>query len=202
MSRPYESQTRKAQAEETRRRILSALVDLLVHDRPATISVPQVAKRAGVSVRIVYHYFPSKEALFDAVLEEMPAMVVVPEGFAGLRPRTPEQFADALPLIFRYLDENRAMFRAVSHSEFAERAAAHRSAERIGRVDTALAPLADQLDPAEQRRLRAVIGALTSFAGFDAMTTTWGLDPDEAADVAAWAVRTLSARARRSGVSR
>jgi hypothetical protein len=42
---------------------------------------------------------------------------------------------------------------------------------------------------------------LVSFDTFDALTSTWGLSTEEAADVAAWSVRTLCDRARRSGVS-
>ena len=37
---------------------------------------------------------------------------------------------------------------------------------------------------------------------YDALTTTWGLSTDEAADAVAWAVRTLTDRARRAGVAR
>src|SRR5688572_9549807 len=65
--RPYESPTRREHAELTRQRIIEALMDLLVEERPSTISIPAVAKRAGVSVRTVYHHFPTKEALFDAM---------------------------------------------------------------------------------------------------------------------------------------
>ncbi|MET0459499.1 MAG: TetR/AcrR family transcriptional regulator, partial [Ilumatobacteraceae bacterium] len=67
MSRSYESPSRKEHAEATRLGILGALVDLIVEEGPGTISVPQVAARAGVSVRTVYHYFPTKEALFDGL---------------------------------------------------------------------------------------------------------------------------------------
>src|SRR3954453_9419387 len=54
-------------AAATRTRILDAVVDLIVHEHPATLSMPAVASRAGVSLRTVYRYFPTKEALIDAI---------------------------------------------------------------------------------------------------------------------------------------
>ena len=57
---------RASQAAATRRRIVDGLLALLAEDHPATLSVPAVARRAGVSVATVYRYFPTKEALLDA----------------------------------------------------------------------------------------------------------------------------------------
>jgi AcrR family transcriptional regulator len=200
MSRTYESPTRKAHAEATRERILRALVDLIVEEGPATISIPQVAKRAGVSVRIVYHYFPSKEALFDSLTEAMPTLVATPDGAAPATPRSPAELVAAVPAIYRYLEANRALFRAIGVSELGERLAASRRPQRVGRMETALEPLRDKLDDDEYRRLRAIIGLIASFDAFDVLTETWDLSRDEAADGAAWAIRVLCERARRSGV--
>lgn len=199
MSRTYESQTRKAQAEETRRRILRALIDLLVEERPATISIPQVARRAGVSVRIVYHYFPTKDALFDSLTQAMPTLVTLPDGDAP-RASTPAELVALMPALYRYLEANRPVFRAIRVSEFGDRMGASRRPERVARMDTALEPMQERLDDDAYRKVRAVVGVLASFDGYEALTTEWGLTRGEAAEAAAWAVRTLCDRARRSGV--
>ena len=52
----------------------------------------------------------------------------------------------------------------------------------------------------EYRRLRSLVGLISSFDGFHALTTTWGLSREEAAETAAWAIRVLCDRALRSGV--
>lgn len=52
--------------ERTRRAILGAFVEMLHTDNPATISMPKVAERAGISTRTLYRYFPDKDALMDA----------------------------------------------------------------------------------------------------------------------------------------
>ncbi len=199
MSRTYESPSRKAQAEETRRRILLALVDLIVEERPATVSIPQVARRAGVSVRIVYHYFPTKEVLFDSLTESMDDLVAAPDERPAV-PASPAELVAAIPLIFRFFDANSRVFRALGVSEMGDQVRARRRQERAARAAAALEPLRDRLDEEEHARLRAVVGLLTSFDGFDTLTSGWGLSVEEAAATAAWSVRTLCERARRSGV--
>ncbi len=55
------------QAAVIRDAILDALADRLDHDDPDDIAMPQVAADAGVSLRTLYRYFPTREAMFDAV---------------------------------------------------------------------------------------------------------------------------------------
>jgi AcrR family transcriptional regulator len=52
--------------DRTRRAILDAFVTILHEDNPSTVSMPAVARRAGVSVRTLYRYFPDKDTLMNA----------------------------------------------------------------------------------------------------------------------------------------
>ncbi len=200
MSRPYESPTRKAHAEETRATILRSLVDLIVEEGPGTIAIPQVAERAGVSVRTVYHYFPTKEALFDGLTGAIPTLVERPDGTIPGEPNSPAELVAAVDGAYRFLEANRRMFRALAVSELGGRVDSARQSERLDRIDSALGPMRGRVDPDDYRQLRAAVGLLSSFAAFDALTTVWGLTRDEAAEAAAWAIRTLTDRAKRSGV--
>ena len=67
MGTPADPSLRDEQVERTRERILDAAVTLLADESFAELTVPLVAKRAGVAVRTVYRYFPSRAALIDAV---------------------------------------------------------------------------------------------------------------------------------------
>ena len=65
-TRPYESPLRAEQMEQTRLRILRAVTDVLADPAAEEVTIPLVARRARVSLRTVYRYFPTRETLFDA----------------------------------------------------------------------------------------------------------------------------------------
>jgi AcrR family transcriptional regulator len=70
--RQYNSPLRRQQSDETRRRILTAGLQLLQVPRalnwPA-VTIRDVASQAGVNERTVYRYFGSERELRDAVLD-------------------------------------------------------------------------------------------------------------------------------------
>jgi AcrR family transcriptional regulator len=68
-NRAYNSPLRDDRARRTREAIVAALVEQVADAGLNDFSVPKVAKRAGVSVRTVYRYFPNRDDLLDAVNE-------------------------------------------------------------------------------------------------------------------------------------
>lgn len=60
---------RRRRAEVSKQAIRDAVGSLLLNDHPASLSIPAVAAEAGVSVRTVYRYFPTKQDLLDDVAE-------------------------------------------------------------------------------------------------------------------------------------
>ena len=193
--RPYDSPTRKEHAELTRQAIVDAFVGLLVDDHPATISIPAVAKRANVSVRTVYHYFPTKEALFDELLDQTQRPEYRPE----LNEATsPKELAANIPLAYEYLERNADLFNAARMSEVNSRIRATLDQRNVDRMAKALEPLADDLDDEAFRRLCAIIGAIASNDTYRNLTGRHGLDLDDAAAATAWAITTLTDRAKRT----
>lgn len=66
---PATTDLRRRRAEVSKQAIRDAVTELLVKEHPASLSIPAVAKAAGVSVRTVYRYFPTKQDLLDDVAE-------------------------------------------------------------------------------------------------------------------------------------
>ena len=56
--------------DERRRRLLELGADLFTRHEYDGLSMAKIAKEAGISKALLYHYFPSKEAYFVATLEE------------------------------------------------------------------------------------------------------------------------------------
>ena len=57
--------------DRTRRRILQAAIRLFAKHGFHAVSVDQIVGQARVNKRMVYHYFGSKDALFEAALSEV-----------------------------------------------------------------------------------------------------------------------------------
>src|SRR5947199_9666001 len=64
-ARVYNSPLRDRQEEQTRELILQALTEQLADGGLKGFSIPRLALRAGVSVRTVSRYFPTKDALLE-----------------------------------------------------------------------------------------------------------------------------------------
>jgi AcrR family transcriptional regulator len=55
-------------ADRTRARILKAATDLFMHVGPSGASLDDISRKAGVARGLIYHYFKTKEQLFEQVL--------------------------------------------------------------------------------------------------------------------------------------
>ena len=55
--------------DERRRRLLELGADLFTRFAYDELSMSRIAREAGISKALLYHYFPSKEAYFVATLE-------------------------------------------------------------------------------------------------------------------------------------
>lgn len=67
MAKPNKSRKRAEASAQRRTAILKAALDCFVERGFHGTAVPQVAKRAGMAAGTMYHYFPSKEAMVNAL---------------------------------------------------------------------------------------------------------------------------------------
>ena len=56
-------------------KILDALQSLLVTKELSTISVSEIAQTAGIGKGSIYYYFPSKEAILEALVKRRLATI-------------------------------------------------------------------------------------------------------------------------------
>lgn len=91
--------------DRTRRRILQSAIRLFAAHGFHAVSVDQIVDRARVNKRMVYHYFGSKDALFEAALSEVYKRIDAVEFNAIERGRSPrEKLARLLESYFEFLD--------------------------------------------------------------------------------------------------
>jgi AcrR family transcriptional regulator len=184
---------REAHTNDTRQRIVDAVAALLVEEHPATLSVPAVAARAGVSLRTVYRYFPTKEALLDGVANgaDLPVRATMPGG--RLDADTLDLY---LPALWQVLADQLPYVRAHHTSPAGMELRRRRLPEHRAEVRAALVKSGLKLAPADLRRLTDLIVAVTSSGMLLDLVDHQGHPVDEAAAMAVFAVCALIAHAR------
>src|SRR5205807_7090105 len=79
-TRAYRARRRSTRSEETRRRIMAAVRELLAEGAFHESTVEQVAERAGIARATLYQHFRSRLDLVDAIcdtFDENPALLAV-----------------------------------------------------------------------------------------------------------------------------
>ncbi len=185
---------RDAHRRATRERIVRAVAELVADAHPATVSVPAVADRAGVSVATVYRYFPTKEALLDAsamVLGDdakMSSLNAYPTSFVELTTLLPDQFAAIgrqIPLARNQLAS--PLGRQLRRVRWEAKQAA---------ITTALEGVGIDPTSSEGQRFGAIADVLTSSTAVLEMHDKAGIPVDVAAEHVLWALAVLEEATR------
>jgi len=199
-TRPYEQRQRAEAAEQTRRRILDAVIERLRKAPAEPVSVDRIAEMAGVARSTVYAIFGSRAGLFDAVAAD----VLEREDYERLLEAKHEPDArEHMRVGFRtgteMLAADRDIVRALfSMAQLDERAVGEAVRKREESRAAGMARLAGRL--AEQDLLRPgvsvedaeqILWVLTSFESFDLLYTGRGLSKSAVAEL-------LSATAERA----
>jgi AcrR family transcriptional regulator len=87
-----------------RKELLSQSFDLFAEKGYATVTMRQIAQALGVSTGTLYHYFPSKEVLFEQLMDELTQQDVLrfTEATKGATTR-----AEKIAIGFQFLEQNR-----------------------------------------------------------------------------------------------
>src|SRR5260370_5352317 len=188
----YHSNLRQEQMRRTREQILDALVRT-IGQGVAGLSIPAVAREAGVSIPTIYRHFHNKQQLVAA----LGGYLMQKMGMASLQP--PRSLDDLLA-ISRYgfvkaehMDE---AIKIVAVSELGSEMRKDAMPLRIKMLEDALAAELAPLNEQDRVRLRNMILVLTSSAMIRAFKEYLDLSGEAAADNVAWAIRLLVRAAR------
>ncbi len=188
---PYHSRLREEQTQHTRERILEGLIRAMANGI-ASLSVPAVAREAGVSVPTVYRYFRTKKDLIEALGNYLLEKKMGINASTLQLPRSPEELVAALNSTFLRIESQDDTVLAASASGLSYEMRKEALPQRLHMIEQALAPVADQFNEADRIRLRNVVLILSSSAIVRAFKDYLDLSAAEAADNAAWAILTLT----------
>jgi AcrR family transcriptional regulator len=195
-ARPYTSQLRAVQVQETRARILDATVPLMTRGI-ARLSIPAIAREAGVSVPTVYRHFATKQELIEAIYPHVLRRVAVNQ---PPPPRSLSELRDGVRAYLEHLDSFDDQSRAAQASPAAEEMRRASMPRRLA----VFGDLVDSVDPKLARpdrdRVVHLLVVLSTSAALRTLRDHMGLSVDEVADEIDWVVRAvISAAQARKG---
>lgn len=188
------NQLRAEQAEGTRLRILEATLKVMARGI-ASVSIPAVAREAGVSVPTVYRHFGTKHELLAEVY-----LHVVRRTAPGelVLPRTLDELRDGVRAVFGGLDSADDLARAAMASPAAAEARRMGMPARLEiyrRMADAIAP---RLAQGDRDRIARVLTILISSSALRLWRDHLGSSVEEAADDIDWLIRAAVAAGTRS----
>lgn len=179
---------RRRRAEVSKQAIRDAVAELLRHEHPATLSVPAVAERAGVSVRTVYRYFPTKQELLDDVAFVQTRRTEELMGDSEAMFESPGDYLRTLWSDFeRNVDSIRAQHRSPAGAELRQRREQHFR----GSVRKRLDERHPETSEADREGLTDLIMVIMSSSTFLDMHDRLGRSGADAARLAWWAARAV-----------
>src|SRR5262245_7942439 len=98
---------RRLASDERRRLLVERATALFGEHGYEELSMARIAREAGISKPLLYHYFPSKRALFEAALRSAAQELRAATEPDPQRPAE-QQLADSLGAFLRWVDAHRA----------------------------------------------------------------------------------------------
>ena len=186
--RHYRSALREGQAEATARRIVEAAIRVLERGL-AGLSIPAVAREAGVSVATVYHHFADKAALIRAVSDHI-------DRLAGIdtlpSPRSADELAQHIRHVFPRVTGRQALLGPALRGSEGEALRREWLKERVTMVREALDEASSRLDPEDFEKLVSIVTLLCTSQTLGVLHEYLGLSAEESAAAVAWAISKLS----------
>jgi AcrR family transcriptional regulator len=184
-TRAYRSELREEQTEETRARILDATMRVMATGL-ASLSVPAVAREAGVSVPTIYRHFRTKSQLLAAVYPHAARR-------AGLDtiadPRSLDELRPMIRAVLERLDGLDDLSRAVMASPIASEVRHATMPTRYQRIRRLVDSIEPKLRKADRDRITRLIAVITASSSLRMWRDHLGLSVDEVANEIDWVVR-------------
>jgi AcrR family transcriptional regulator len=192
--RVYRSELRAQQAAATRTRILDATLRVMARGI-ASVSMPAVAREAGVSVPTVYRHFGSKEHLLAAIYPHVARRVgldKVPD------PVTLDDLRDGVRTVFEKVDSYSDLERAAVASPGADVTRHLTMPQRLARLSRLADSVQPRLAKADRDRITRLLAVLTASSSLRMWRDHLGVSVEQAADDIDWVMRASIAASRRN----
>lgn len=187
--RVYTKVRRAAAEEETRARIVEALIELHGEVGPARTTVSAVAQRAGVERLTVYRHFADEQSMFRACSSLYMQRNPPPQPKVADPNQPLTAVRSTLATVYAWYRSNEAMFANVLRDAEQMPALREASADLLGYVDTLTSEL-DRLFDGRNAQRRATLHHALEFSTWRSLAQLTRSDRAAAETAAAWVAAT------------
>ena len=189
--REYRSELRAEQAAETRKRILDATVRVSATGI-ASLSIPAVAREAGVSVPTIYRHFATKRDMLAAVYPH----VVREAGLDELAiPRSMDELRDGLRTYYERTDSLGDLARLAMAGPASDEVRRLNMPRRLAIFQRVADSIVPTPSPADRDRIARLLVILTASSALRLWRDQLGSSVEEVADDVDWVIRAVIASA-------
>lgn len=188
---------REVQKSQIREAILEALGEKLAHGGLHRISVAEIAKKVGISARTIYRYYPSKDALLEALYKWSADKIT--GDMRNERSISLEDFMTRRQELFDHFDRYPNLVKAQLLSQVGReiRAIGSKKVQRL--LDSALEDVLVKLKPEEANKVKAAMYLLFSGEAWQHYRDVWGLNGKQAGETSRWVANLIGAELRQPG---
>lgn len=186
-TRPYRSELRQKQAEQTRVLILEAVGRVLSRGEPGQFTMGAVAKEAGVSNATVFRHFDGRESLFEAFVDSgARRFKLLPQMAESI-----DELPDHIPRLFAFYEDQRELLLAtLSTPQLLELNEPSRQ-RRVKRLEALVSAKHPDIDPKRRNEIVALLQLQFSAHTWRWLTETFGLPTSRAAELVAQQTRNI-----------
>ena len=178
-----ETDGRLRRSERTRQGLIEAYLQLL-GEKQQPPTAPEIAKRAGCSIRSIYERFSDlltlSLAAADHAFAQALAQDAAPNVDADLHTRLTEQVEARAAICERWLPLWRALLRSQGELEALAIRIKRTRAMMVARLELVYGPELSTLPEAERRQLLVALDILTDFESWGRLRESHGLSIEEA----------------------
>ncbi|MBV8711308.1 MAG: TetR/AcrR family transcriptional regulator [Solirubrobacterales bacterium] len=179
--------------ELTRELIMRAVIKRLEENGFAELTVPEVARASGVSLRTVYRHFPTRDDLLVGATEWIAANYFA----IGELPDNLDGVMEQLVANAKTWDEHPELVRTMALTRVGNAVRSVRRVRRLERLREALREVTANLSDAERRRAEGVFGHLNNMLAWVTMRDENGMSGEEVGEALRRAMETLIEHLRR-----
>lgn len=180
---------REQQAKQLRIAVLDAVIANLESKAPDDVSMADIARSAGISLRTLYRYFPDRASLLQSAGEHLYGTL----GIQADSMSEPKDISGSFREAARRLAARPRLTRALIRTGAGQVARSVMRRKRIDAIHTALKPATAGLDAGFARRATALITHLCSATSWVSVADESGLSDADAQAAVSWGIDALIA---------